>query len=97
MLSDIAFLYKDPEYINEREVRMIFAASISDSRIEIDNQTPGRLFVKTDNFLFKDAGSCIIIGPKVREKKAVELNLKFRLVKNGFQTTTVNQSGIAYR
>ncbi|MHB1956695.1 MAG: tetratricopeptide repeat protein, partial [Sulfobacillus sp.] len=97
LLSDILFLYKNQEYKNEQEARLVFAASIGHPMLELDDQAPGKLFVKTDNFLFKHANSRIIIGPRVREKKAVELNLKFRLTKHGFSTTKVEQSQIFYR
>lgn len=97
LISDILYLYKNKEYQNEEEVRMVFAATIGHSMLELDEQNPGRLFMRTDGFLFTQPGSQIIIGPRVKEKRAVELNLKFRLNRHGFKDTRVMQSKVAYR
>ena len=97
LISDILYLYKNEEYRNEEEVRLVFAATIDHSMLELDEQNPGRLFMRTDGFLFRQPGSRIIIGPRVKEKRAVELNLKFRLNRHGFKNTRVMQSKVAYR
>lgn len=97
MMIDIIFLYKNQEYENEQEARLVFAAQIDHPMLELDEQTPGKLFVKTDNFLFERKGSSIIIGPKVKDKKVVELNLKFRLNKHNFGNTKVESSKVPYR
>lgn len=97
LMSDILYLYKNEEYRNEEEFRLVFAATIGHSMLELDEQNPGRLFMRTDGFLFRQPGSQIIIGPRVKEKRAVELNLKFRLNRHGFKDTRVMQSKVAYR
>ncbi|CAE6730029.1 DUF2971 domain-containing protein [Candidatus Nitrotoga fabula] len=97
LMSDIFYLYKNEEYRNEEEVRLVFVATIDHPMLELDEQNPGRLFLRTDGFLFDQPGSRIIIGPRVKEKRAVDLNLKYRLNRHGFKDTRVMQSKVAYR
>jgi TPR repeat protein len=97
VISDILFLFKNPEYKTEEEARLVFAAGIDHHMLEFDEQSPAKLFVRTDNFLFGEHGSQIVIGPKVKEKKSVELNFKFRLNRHGLDATKICQSKVAYR
>lgn len=97
-LSDILYLYKHKEYENEKEVRLIDAAPINSPRLHMDERSPGRLFIKTRDIAFQNAGSKVVIGPKVEEKVATELNCKFRLARYGLlDNVTVEHSKIHYR
>jgi hypothetical protein len=97
-LSDILYLYKHKEYENEKEVRLIDAAPIDSRLLHMDERSPGRLFIKTRDIVFQNAGSKVVIGPKVEEKVATELNCKFRLARHKLQdNVTVEHSKIHYR
>lgn len=98
VISDILYLYKNEEYASEEEARMIVAHNIANKELKLDNQNPPRIYVETDAFLFQDEGTRIIIGPKVADKVAAELNLKYRLARHGLlKTTAVEWSGVGYR
>lgn len=98
VISDILYLYKNEEYASEEEARMIVARNIADQTLKLDDRQPPRVYVETDAFLFQDEGTRIIIGPKVADKVAAELNLKYRLARHGLlKTTTVEWSQVKYR
>lgn len=98
VISDILYLYKNEEYASEEEARMIVAHNIANKELKLDNQNPPRVYVETDAFLFQDEGTRIIIGPKVADKVAAELNLKYRLARHGLlKTTAVEWSQVKYR
>jgi len=97
IVSGILYLYKDKEYENEKEVRIINGSDIKAKRLKIDERDPGRLYVETTPFLFDCEHSQIVIGPKVKEKSAVYLNLQKRLACNSLFGTQVRISGIKYR
>lgn len=96
ILSDILFLYKNEEYSSEHEVRMLAPSAVTAHSVCVDEQTPGRLYVKTPNFLFQ-ARAKIIIGPKVKHPEAVRLELQHRLDRNGHTNVEVEFSQIRYR
>ncbi len=98
VLSDILFLYKSNEYENEKEARLIAAVDIRSKFLEMDNRRPGKLFVKTHKFLFQSNDSKLIIGPKVKASKEIEINMKFRLGRYNFlNSTRVINSQVHYR
>lgn len=98
VISDILYLYKNEEYASEEEARMIVAHNIANKALKLDNQNPPRVYVETDAFLFRDEGTRIIIGPKVTDKVAAELNLKYRLARHSLlKTTAIKWSKIEYR
>lgn len=98
LLCDIQFLYKNKEYENEKELRLIYTASIHSNILHMDERTPGRLYVKTRPLAFEHPKSRVVIGPKVKEKTVAELNCKFRLARHGkLKNTEVVQSTIHYR
>lgn len=97
IVSGILYLYKDKEYENEKEVRIINGSDIKAKRLRLDERDPAHLYVETTPFLFDCELSQIIIGPKVKEKSAVYLNLQKRLVCNNLLRTQVNMSEIKYR
>lgn len=77
---------------------MIVAHNIADKVLKLDDNQPPRIYVETDAFLFRDEGTRIIIGPKVGDKVAAELNLKYRLARHGLlKTTSVEWSQVKYR
>ena len=96
LLSDILYLYKNVEYENEKEVRMLAPYAISAQAVSADEQTPAQLYVETRPFLFSPE-SKIIIGPKVKNAEAVRLALRHRLDRNGHTAVYVECSRIAYR
>lgn len=70
----------------------------AENGLKLDDCQPPRIYVETDAFLFQDEGTRIIIGPKVADKVAAELNLKYRLARHGLlKTTTVEWSQVKYR
>jgi TPR repeat protein len=98
VVSDILYLYKNEEYASEEEARMIVARKIADNTLKLDDRQPPRIYVETDAFLFQDEGTRIIIGPKVADKVAAELNLKYRLARHDLlKTTAVEWSKVKYR
>lgn len=98
VISDILYLYKNGEYASEEEARMIVARNIADNRLKLDDRQPPHIYVETDAFLFQDEGTRIIIGPKVTDKVAAELNLKYRLARHDLlKTTAVEWSQVKYR
>lgn len=98
VISDILYLYKNEEYASEEEARMIVARNIADQTLKLDDRQPPRVYVETEAFLFQDEGTRIIIGPKVADKVAAELNLKYRLARHGLlKTAAVEWSQVKYR
>lgn len=98
VISDILYLYKNEEYASEEEARMIVARNIADQTLKLDDRQPPRVYVETEAFLFQDEGTRIIIGPKVADKVAAELNLKYRLARHGLlKTAAVKWSQVKYR
>jgi len=97
IVSGILYLYKDREYENEKEVRIINGSDVKAKRLKLDERDPGRLYVETNPFLFDSDQSQIIIGPKVKNKSAIYLNLQKRLACNNLLKTQVKISEIKYR
>lgn len=98
IISDILYLYKNEEYASEEEARMIVAHNIADEALKLDDNQPPRIYAETNAFLFSDKDTHIIIGPKVVNKVAAELNLKYRLARHKLlDTTKVKWSKVKYR
>ena len=101
VLGDLMYLYKDAQYADEKEVRAIEARTLGDP--EIKTFRPGdksyeRLYLETGALLFREAGSKIIIGPKVDEADSVELDLRNRLAKKRWSAScAVDRSDAKYR
>lgn len=101
VMGDLLYLYKDAQYADEKEVRAIQARTLGDP--EIKTFQPGgkaysRLYLETGALFFREAGSKIIIGPKVDEADSVELDLRHRLAQNGWSATcSVGRSDARYR
>jgi hypothetical protein len=98
VLSPILYLYKHEQYKSEKEARMLGDFDISANFLTLDARNPSRVFVEASDFLFHHNGSRIILGPKVLNGTAIELNLKYRLARNQFiETTKVERSRVSYR
>jgi hypothetical protein len=101
IVSGILYLYKDEEYENEREARILMGLDINAKRLKLDTDAerkpPQHVYVETKAFLFEKKYSQIIIGPKVAEKAAVYLNIQKRLACNNLLKTEIKMSEIKYR
>lgn len=98
IVSDILYLYKNEEYASEKEARMIVMRSIADPTLKLDDNQPPRIYTETKSFLFSEEGTHIIIGPKVVDKVAAELNLKYRLARHQLlDRTSIKWSKVQYR
>ncbi len=98
IVSQILYLYKNEQYKSEKEARLVGDFDISTNFLNLDARKPGRVFVESQDFLFRHQGSLIIIGPKVLDQTVVEIDLKYRLARHGFlETTRVVRSKMQYR
>ncbi|MFD2177767.1 DUF2971 domain-containing protein [Veronia pacifica] len=95
MLNEVMYLYKDEQYSSENEVRLFTRKELHEA--QLDESDIGKLFTTTGPILFTGPDSEIVIGPKVKDKRAVELSLKKRLLENGHHHTKVRHSEIDYR
>jgi phosphotransferase system IIB component len=97
----VLYLYKDKEYENEREARILMGFDINAKRLKLETaaerKAPQHVYVETKGFLFEKDHSQIIIGPKVAEKAAVYLNIQKRLACNNLSKTEIKISEITYR
>ena len=96
ILSELLYLYKNDQYQSEEEVRIISPQPISSKNLHLDEQTPAKLYVKTEPFLFH-RNSKIILGPKVSDPVQISLELKKRLDQNRFRDVDIEISKIKYR
>jgi TPR repeat protein len=101
IVSGVLYLYKDKEYENEREARILMGFDINAKRLKLETaaerKAPQHVYVETKGFLFEKDHSQIIIGPKVAEKAAVYLNIQKRLACNNLSKTEIKISEITYR
>jgi TPR repeat protein len=100
IVSGIMYLYKDDEYENEKEARILMGFDITAKclKLEVNKEhDPPHVYVETKAFLFESEQSEIIIGPKVERKTAAYLNLQKRLAINNMLQTQVRMSEIKYR
>lgn len=98
ILLELLYLYKDEQYSTEREARALAVMPLDDPRIRIDERTPGHLYCETSAFLFRTAGSEIILGPKVPNTAAAIWNLRHKLTALGLASNTVvKKSCVPYR
>ena len=103
ILADLRYLYKDKAYKLEQEYRIIRVADFRNEKLDSDKcderiRTPQRLFIKTPPCLFLEKGCKITIGPRVPNKIVAELDIRRRLARNKWDTTTkVVYSKMPYR
>jgi TPR repeat protein len=88
IVSHILYLYKNDHYETEQEARMLADFDIRADFLRLDERKPPRVFMESQDFLFRKKGSQIIIGPRVSDKTVIELNLKYRLSRNDLLDTT---------
>ena len=103
ILADLRYLYKHEAYKPEQEYRIIGVAEFRDDELDSDKcdekiRTPQRLFIKTPPCLFLETGCTITIGPRVPNKAVAELDIRRRLARNKWDTTTkIFRSEMPYR
>lgn len=99
LVSEVLYLFKPEAYRGEHETRLIAAFDIGSGYVHRDTgKEPGRLFVETEPFLFATPGSRILVGPAVKERAAMYLDLRFRLAKSRWAAATrVSYSAVEYR
>lgn len=101
VMGDLLYLYKDAQYADEKEVRAIEARTLGDPEIKTfrpSDKSYEKLFLETGALLFREAGSKVIIGPKVDEADSVELDLRHRLAQKGWGVScSVERSEAKYR
>ncbi|MHB9955562.1 DUF2971 domain-containing protein [Vibrio campbellii] len=95
MMGEVVYLFKDEQYSSEKEVRMFQRLSLDE--VDIDESDIGKLYTTTSPILFTDEGSEIMIGPKVENRRLVELSLLKRLQVNGYHNTKITHSKVMYR
>lgn len=94
VLLDLLYAFKDEEYKTEHEYRLLSLCPIAKADLD-DN---GKLYVKSEDFLFKDAGYKIIIGPKHEDPVKTRLELEHRIAKLELSDKIeVSRSKIPYR
>lgn len=99
ILLELLYLYKDEQYKNEREVRAVSVFPIGSALVSADERTPGRLYVKTNPFVFEST-SHIVVGPKIAEKdiQPAIWNLRWRIKKHGYTSDVyIYRSNVKYR
>jgi hypothetical protein len=102
ILTDLLYLYKNEEYKTEGELRTISFHPQGDSLTKLDE---GSLedgvkheFVETPPFLFECKDCEIIIGPKVINSYAVQVEIEHLLRDREYnQNVIVKKSEISYR
>lgn len=98
VLYDILFLFKNDQYSSEKEYRLLSAHELGDKLLKMDDREPPRLYIKTNDFLFKHKGTEIIIGPKAKDSHDVKRYLEHLLMKRGFfENVKVKLSSVKYR
>ncbi|WP_273981961.1 hypothetical protein [Vibrio parahaemolyticus] len=95
IISETIYLYKDHQYSSEHEVRIIERLELD--QVKLDESEIGKLYGVTPPILFNNDKSEIVIGPKVENKRAVELSIRKRLLDNQHTEAKVTNSTIPYR
>jgi hypothetical protein len=88
LVAEVLHLYQYQELRHEQEARLLANLPISSPLIDIDDNTPGRLFVRSPDVLFSGGGTSILVAPNSRDAAAAMLNLKHRLARHGLLGTT---------
>ncbi len=90
-LLDVLFLFKNDEYEQEREWRLIEIRPIGSENVRMQTGKDGRpqFFLETDPFLFKEVKSLekcrIILGPAMEHAADKRLEVKYRLHQNDYK------------
>ncbi len=88
LVAEVLHLYQYPERRHEQEARLLANLPIASPLIDLDDATPGRLFVRSPDLLFTGAGTRILLPPHSRDAGAAMLNLKHRLARQGLLSAT---------
>jgi hypothetical protein len=88
LVGEVLHLYQYQERRQEQEARLVANLPVSSPLIEIDDNTPGRLYVRSPDLLFTASGTRILISPTCRDAAVAMLDLKFRLGRHGLLSTT---------
>lgn len=88
LVAEVLHLYQYQERRSEHEARVLTNLPISSPLIDIDDDDPGRLFVRSPDLLFRGNGARILVPPTCRDAAATMLNLKHRLARHGLLATT---------
>ena len=100
ILSELMYLYKEPDYKDEREVRVVEARTLGATDLQQhpgDSASFSRLYLETAAVLFYSKDSKIIIGPKVQNKDAVMLDIRHQLATMARDQCKVEHSLRPYR
>ncbi|MCK5362242.1 MAG: hypothetical protein KAR22_04715, partial [Gammaproteobacteria bacterium] len=88
LVSELLHLYQYQERRQEQEARLLVNLPVSSPLIEIDDNDPGRLYVRSPDLLFTGNGTRILVPPNCRDAAAAMLNLKHRLARHGLLSST---------
>ncbi len=88
IVSEVLHLYQYQERRQEQEARLLANLPISSTRIQMDSDNPGRLYVPSPDLLFTVNGARILVPPNSRDAAAAMINLKHRLARHGLLATT---------
>ena len=98
LVNELLYLYKDAEFENEREVRMIVAKRFDDRSLRRQRRAAyDRVYVETTGLFFEPTGSNIVIGPKVENRKEVKISILHQLAQLGWRHCEVDYSNVPYR
>ena len=100
ILSELMYLYKEQDYKDESEVRVVEARPLGATDLQPhpgDSASFSRLYLETVAVLFYSKGSKIIIGPKVQNKDAVMLDIRHQLATMARNQCKVEHSLRPYR
>jgi hypothetical protein len=88
LVNEILHLYQYQERRQEQEARLLANLPVSSPLIDMDDSTPGRLYVRSPDLLFTASGTRILVPPTCRDAVVAMLNLKHRLARHGLLSTT---------
>ena len=93
--DEIRFLYKDRGYDIEHEYRLVSYHAIGSSSLRLDERESPKLYVKSKDVFGN--GGVITIGPKVKNRLELKLEIEYRLKKLGLRDVKVQYSKVSYR
>jgi TPR repeat protein len=93
LVSELLHLYQYQERRQEQEARLLVNLPVSSPLIHMDDNDPGRLYVRSPDLLFTGYGTRILMPPNCRDAAAAMLNLKHRLARHGLLSSTTLGTG----
>jgi hypothetical protein len=88
LVDELLHLYQYQERCQEQEARLLVNLPVSSPLIHMDDNDPGRLYVRSPDLLFTGSGTRILLPPNCRDAAAAMLNLKHRLAHHGLLRST---------